>query len=98
VRSHNMFQMDNDKLATFTPGFLVEYHEMRRPEFNELKRCLGVLFLYNGMSGSRLVGDHAVSGLTFFEIAVDILSADHICCPTITYKSSLRRHVRIGRI
>jgi WD domain, G-beta repeat len=95
VYSHNVSQMSYGELATCIAGFLVEYHEMRRHQFDELQRCLGLLFLENGMSGSHLVGNHAVSSQDFFEFVVDGLRADHKCGPTIAYKSSLRRFLAL---
>jgi hypothetical protein len=95
VRSHNVSQMSYSELATCLAAFLVEYHEMRWPQFDELQRCLGVLFLENGISGTHLVGDHAVSAEEFFEFVVDGLRADHICRPAIGYKSSLRRFLAL---
>jgi hypothetical protein len=95
MRSHNVAQMSYDDLSTCLAAFLVEYHEMRRPQFDELQRCLGVLFLENGISGTHLVGDHAVSAHDFFDFVVDGLSVDHICRPTIGYKSSLRRFLAL---
>jgi hypothetical protein len=65
VRSHNVSQMSCDELATSVAAFLVECHEMRRPQFGELQRCLEVLFLENGIYGTHLVGDRAVSAQEF---------------------------------
>jgi hypothetical protein len=95
VRSHNVSQMSYDELATCIAGFLVEYHEMRRPQFDELQRCLGVLFLENGMSGPLLFGDHAVPPEEFLGFVVDGLNDDHICRSTIAYKASLRRFLAL---
>jgi hypothetical protein len=95
VRSHNVSQMSCDELATSVAAFLVECHEMRRPQFGELQRCLEVLFLENGIYGTHLAGDHAVSAQEFFEFEVDGLRADNICRPTIGFKCSLRRFLAL---
>jgi hypothetical protein len=86
-------KMAYEELAVSLAAHMVEYEQMRLPQFLKLRDCLVDMFLELSISGSVLVGDHAIPADEFFELVVDGLTSCSIFRSIAGHKATLRRFI-----
>jgi hypothetical protein len=88
-------KMAYKELAVSLAAHMIEYEQVRLPQFVKLRRCLMDTFIEVPVSGSLLVGEHAITSDTFFELVVKDLTCSNIFRSMAGHEVTLRRFIQL---
>jgi hypothetical protein len=83
------------ELAVSLAAHMVGYEHVWLSQFVRLRSRLMELFFEQTVSGSLLVGDHAIPPGKFLEHVVNGLNASYACRPTLGQEAALRRFISL---
>jgi hypothetical protein len=83
------------ELAVSLAAHMVEYEPERLLQFVKIRHCLMETFIEVPVSGSLLVGEHAITSDTFFELVVKDLTNSNIFRSMAGHEVTLRRFIQI---
>jgi hypothetical protein len=88
-------KMAYKELAVSLAAHMVEYEQGRLSQFVKLRRCLMDTFSEVSVSGSLLVGDHAIPAEGFFELVVKDLTTRNVFRYMAGHEATLRRFIQL---
>jgi WD40 repeat protein len=91
VTAELVLEMDHAELAVSMAAHMVSYEQMWLSQFVRLRSRLMELLFEQTVSGSLLVGYHAIPPGKFLEHVVNGLNASDACRPTLGQEAALRR-------
>jgi hypothetical protein len=83
------------ELAVSLAAHMVEYEPERLLQFVKIRRCLMDTFIEIPVSGSLLVGDHAIPADTLFKLVVEGLTSCNVSRCMAGHEATLRRFIQV---